>query len=155
MGVNLQDDELLSHWWYPTEVPMTSSVYLALLFGSYVLVVSVSMIWNRRRFVNMMKDFIENSPLVFLTGVLVLMGGVSVICFHNIWTPDWRGALTFIGWVAAIEGALMILVPEPLSRFAKTILSKPSILFVLGITYLAIGVFFIFSAVIQLGSAVT
>ena len=131
---------------------MTNSVYLALLFGVYVLVISFSLILNQRRFVNMMTDFIESPPLLFLTGVLVLMGGISVICFHNVWTLDWRGALTLIGWIAAIEGALMIAVPDPLTRLAKAILNKPSIIFILAIVYLAIGVFFIASAVIQLGN---
>ena len=129
---------------------MTSSIYLAFLFGSYAFVVALAMIINQRRFVTMMIALIESPALVFLTGVLVLMGGVSVIYFHNIWTLDWRGILTCLGWVAAIEGILMIIVPERLIGFAKMILYKSKVIFVLAITYLAIGAYFISRAAFQL-----
>jgi len=122
---------------------MTSSTYLALLFGTYIVAVSIPMIWSQKRLVEMMEDFIDNPPLIFLTGVLVLIGGISVIYFHNIWTADWRSLITLFGWVAAIEGVLLIIIPAPLIRFAKSILTKSPLISVLGFAYLALGAFFI------------
>jgi len=127
---------------------MTSSTYLALLFGTYIIAVSIPMIVNQKRLVGMMEDFIDSPPLIFLTGVLALMGGISVICFHNIWTADWRSLITLFGWVAAIEGVLMIVIPDPLIRFAKSVLAKSSLISVLGLAYLALGAFFISRAVL-------
>jgi len=125
---------------------MTSSTYLALLFGTYIIAVSIPMIVNQKRLVSMMEEFIDSPPLIFLTGVLALIGGISVICFHNIWTVDWRSLVTFFGWVAAIEGVLLIVIPDPLIRFAKSTLSKSTLISVLGFAYLALGAFFIFRA---------
>jgi len=122
---------------------MTSSTYLALLFGTYIVAVSIPMIWSQKRLVEMMEDFIDNPPLIFLTGVLVLIGGISVIYFHNIWTADWRSLITLFGWIAAIEGVLLIIIPAPLIRFAKSILTKSPLISVLGFAYLALGAFFI------------
>jgi len=122
---------------------MTSSTYLALLFGTYIVAVSIPMIWSQKRLVEMMEDFIDNPPLIFLTGVLVLIGGISVIYFHNIWTADWRSLITLFGWVAAIEGVLLIIIPAPLIRFAKSILTKSPLISVLGFAYLALSAFFI------------
>jgi len=122
---------------------MTSSTYLALLFGTYIIAVSIPMIWNQKRLVGVMEAFIDSPPLIFLAGVLALFGGISVICFHNIWTVDWRSLITLFGWIAAIEGVLMIMVPDPLIRFAKSILKKSPLISVLGFAYLALGAFFI------------
>ncbi len=122
---------------------MTSSTYLALLFGIYILAVSISMIANQKRLVGVMEGFVESAPLIFLTGILALLGGVSIICFHNIWTADWRLLITLFGWIAAIEGILLITIPEPLIRFAKSILRKPTLMSALGFAYLALGAFFI------------
>jgi hypothetical protein len=122
---------------------MTSSTYLALIFGAYITAVSIPMIWNQERLVNVMSELVGNPPLVFLTGILVLIGGTSIIAFHNIWTADWRLIITLMGWVAAIEGALMIIAPSPLIRFAKHMLTKSSMLLFLGFFYLGIGVFFL------------
>jgi len=122
---------------------MTSSTYLALLFGTYIIAVSIPMIVNQKRLVSMMEEFIESPPLIFLTGVLVLIGGTSVICFHNMWTADWRSLITLFGWIAALEGVLMIMIPGPLIKLAKSILSKSPLISVLGFAYLALGAYFI------------
>jgi len=122
---------------------MTSSTYLALLFGTYIIAVSIPMIVNQKRLVGMMEEFIESPPLIFLTGILVLIGGMSVICFHNMWTADWRSLITLFGWIAALEGVLMIMIPGPLIKLAKSILSKSPLISVLGFAYLALGAYFI------------
>jgi len=127
---------------------MTSSTYLALLFGTYIIAVSIPMIVNQKRLVGMMDEFIDSPPLIFLTGILALMGGISVICFHNIWTADWRCLITLLGWAAAIEGVLMIAAPGPLIKLAKVMLAKSSLIIVLGIAYLALGAFFVSRAVL-------
>jgi len=122
---------------------MTSSTYLALLFGTYIIAVSIPMIVDQKRLVSVMQDFIDSPLLIFLTGILVLVGGISVICFHNIWTADWRSLITLFGWAAAIEGVIMIMWPEPLIRFAKSVLKQSPLISVLGFIYLALGAFFI------------
>lgn len=127
---------------------MTSSSYLALLFGVYILAVSIPMIANQKRLIAVIDEFIESPPLIFLTGILVLIGGISIICFHNIWTADWRSFVTLMGWAATIEGLTLIIFPNPLIRFAKSILNKSPLISVLGFSYLALGAFFISRAVL-------
>lgn len=127
---------------------MTASNYLALLFGIYILAVSIPMITSQKRLVSMMDEYIESPPLIFLTGVLALIGGISIIFFHNIWTADWRSVVTLMGWVAAIEGIVLIAFPDPLIRFAKSILNKSPLISVLGFAYVALGAFFISRALL-------
>lgn len=127
---------------------MTSSAFLALLFGTYIMAVSIPMIVDQKRIIGVMQELIDSPPLIFLTGILVLVGGMSVICFHNIWTADWRSLVTLFGWVAAIEGVWMITWPQPLIRFAKSILKQSPLISVLGFIYLALGAFFISRAVL-------
>lgn len=122
---------------------MTSSTYLAMLFGTYIIAVSIPMIWNQKRLIGIMQGFIENPPLIFLTGILALFGGVSVIYFHNIWTPDWRSLITFFGWAAAIEGVLMLSFPASLLKLATSALKKPNLMLVLGFLYLGLGIFLV------------
>jgi len=127
---------------------MTSTTYLALLFGTYIISVSIPMICQQKRLVSIMEDFIESPPLIFLTGILALSGGFSIVYFHNIWTADWRSLITLFGWAAAIEGVMMIMWPEPLIRFAKSILKQSPLITVLGFIYLTLGAFFISRALL-------
>jgi len=125
---------------------MTSSTYLALIMGAYISAVSIPLIWNQKRLVGVMYELIDSPPLVFLTGILALISGISIIAFHNIWTVDWRVIITIIGWLAAIEGALMIIAPDPLVRFSKYILSKYALLLFAGFIYFGFGIFLLFRA---------
>jgi len=122
---------------------MTSSSYLALLFGVYVLAVAIPMIFNPKRLVDMMHQLLDSPPLIFLTAIAALIAGISVISFHNIWTPDWRGLITFLGWAAAIEGVLLIIAPGMLIKVSRKFLSWPKLIPVLGAFYLALGAYFV------------
>lgn len=120
---------------------MTSSNYLAMVFGTYIIAVSIPMLWDQSRLIRLMKDFIDSPPLIFLTGILALIGGLSIIAFHNIWVPDWRSFITIIGWIAAIEGAWLIIAPGSLIHFANKVLNRSSMLLILGFVYLGGGLF--------------
>jgi len=120
---------------------MTVSTYLALIFGAYITVVAILMLWDERRLVKVLDDFLASPPLILLSGILAMIGGLSVIAFHNIWVADWRSLITLFGWIAAIEGAWLILAPGPLIRFSRFLLEKFSTLVVLGFIYLGLGVF--------------
>lgn len=132
---------------------MTSSSFLALLFGSYIICVSVPMVFRREWLISMMDQFIENKPLVFLSGILALMGGLSVIYFHNIWSTDARALITVLGWIAALEGAILIVAPEPLIKFAKSLLKRTSLLPLLGIFYFFLGVYLLMELVVLPGAS--
>ncbi|MEP3655651.1 MAG: hypothetical protein ABJO36_12210 [Litorimonas sp.] len=127
---------------------MTSSAYLALIFGAYIVAVAIPMLWNPMRLVSLMDDLIESPPLIFLIGVLAMTGGLSVIAFHNIWFVevwciDWRVFITILGWLAAIEGALLIIAPGPLLKIARKILHNSNALLIFGFIYLCLGAFLI------------
>ena len=34
---------------------------------------------------------------VFNNGIVWFMGGLAVVWFHNLWTPDWRVVVTVLG----------------------------------------------------------
>lgn len=105
-----------------TVASMSVSSFLALLFGAYLTCCSIPMILDRKRLVVLMENFISNTSVLFLSGILTLLGGLSVIAFHNIWSADWRVLITALGWVVAVEGALLIIAPAPLMSIGKAIL---------------------------------
>ena len=103
---------------------MNISAFIAFLFGIYVLTVALRMVLNPSSLRSTMDQFIGDRPLIFLTGVLALMGGAAIVWFHNIWVKDWRSLVTLLGWAALIEGALMILGPVSLIRIARSFLKS-------------------------------
>lgn len=57
-------------------------------------------------------SFFNNPALVWITGSLLLLGGVAIIAFH----PYWRGLsailISLFGWFLAVRGIALLAVPQ-------------------------------------------
>lgn len=51
-------------------------------------------------------------PLVYLSGVLLFIAGISIIRSHNIWVLGWQTSLTIIGWLAILLGLIRMFFPN-------------------------------------------
>jgi hypothetical protein len=49
--------------------------------------------------------------VTFLNGVLLFVGGISVIRVHNCWVRSWTILITLIGWLIIILGLLRMFFP--------------------------------------------
>ena len=43
-------------------------------------------------------------PVVYLSGVLMFVGGLAIVRVHNHWVRDWTALITLSGWFALILG---------------------------------------------------
>ena len=43
-------------------------------------------------------------PVVYLSGVLMFVGGLAIVRAHNHWVRDWTVLITLSGWFALILG---------------------------------------------------
>jgi hypothetical protein len=46
----------------------------------------------------------QTPPVVYLSGVLMFVGGLAVVRAHNIWARDWRVLVTLSGWFFLLLG---------------------------------------------------
>lgn len=44
----------------------------------------------------------------FFAGFQALLLGLGSVSLHNVWTADWRLAITLLGWSAVLKGVLRI-----------------------------------------------
>lgn len=90
---------------------MESSLLLARLIGPLFVLVGVGVLVNRRHYAAMMKRFLENTELYYFSGILAFLVGEVLVLFHNLWVWDWRVAITVIGWMSLLKGAVRIVFP--------------------------------------------
>lgn len=45
-------------------------------------------------------------PVVYLSGVLMLVAGLAIVRAHNIWVRNWTVLVTLTGWFALVLGLL-------------------------------------------------
>ncbi len=45
-------------------------------------------------------------PVVYLSGVLMFVGGLAIVRSHNTWVRDWRVLVTLSGWFFLLVGVI-------------------------------------------------
>jgi hypothetical protein len=88
--------------------------FLSRLIGIYCILVAIAMALNKQATVQMVLALVNNGPLMFVFGLILVAVGLAMILSHNIWTG---GALPFIvtlvGWLTLVKGLLFLFLPPP------------------------------------------
>ena len=60
-------------------------------------------------------------PVVYLSGVLMFVGGLAVVRAHNHWSRSWTALVTLSGWFGVVLGLFRMFAASQYQRgFAKT-----------------------------------
>lgn len=92
------------------------TLYLAQAIGLYLILIGLSGLVAPQRWTRVMEDFSASAALTLVTGIFVFILGITLIHIHTILTDPLAIIVTLVGWIALIEGALLIVVPHLLLR---------------------------------------
>ncbi len=92
---------------------MKTSRFISKILGLVYFGAGLGYLVSADHYQTMLEDFISRpSYVLMLTAYLIIIGGIAIIEFHNIWKGLWRSAITFIGWYAAIWGVILLVFPN-------------------------------------------
>jgi len=120
---------------------MDNSILLAKFIGPYIMLISIGLLFNSKAFKKIMQDFSKNLALVYVTGLITFVAGLTVTLFHNLWVLDWRIIITLLGWNMFIKGAWLIISPDTSAKMAASFAKNHKLIIILWVIMLAIGVF--------------
>lgn len=89
---------------------------LAEVIGLYMIVVGIGGLTAPQRWRAMVEDLERSPGLVMALGFAVFAVGAALVLIHSIWRDPLSVIVTLIGYIALIEGALLLAVPGPLIR---------------------------------------
>jgi hypothetical protein len=115
------------------------SIYLAKLIGPVATAIGIGLLANGIVFKAMAVQFLGSNALIYLSGILTMTAGIAVILAHNVWEADWRVIITLFGWLAAIGGAVRIMVPDEVARIGFRFIDAPSLPVFAGLLILVLG----------------
>lgn len=96
----------------------TLTLSLATAMGVYMIAGGLSGLLSRDRWRGILDEFMARPGLTYISGVAVFVIGVAIIMAHNIWTDPLAVVVSLIGWIAAIEGLVLIAYPDPLLKWS-------------------------------------
>jgi len=128
---------------------MDRSILLAKLIGPPFLAAGLGLLLNQGTYWGMIDEVIRHpSPignlLIYLSGLLSMLGGLAVVNAHPSWTRDWRVVITIIGWLMLVGGIVRIVLPDITLKVGSTLYGSPTILPIVAVISLLIGGFLSF-----------
>jgi hypothetical protein len=118
---------------------MPTSLFLAKLIGPLFLAVGVGLIANAAVYKKLAEEALASLALIYLSGLLAMTAGMAIILSHNVWALDWRVLITLLGWLAAIGGAVRIVMPQGTQRIGRKFLKHPQGVIIAAAIWLAVG----------------
>lgn len=122
---------------------MELSLFLAKVIGLTLMLVSTSLIVNKKN-IDLLFEVYSHPKAVFITGVFETILGLSFVLSHNIWTFDFQGIITFIGWMLLLRGVGRTLFPESIVKTLEKFRRMRSIMVPLLIFIFLVGAYLAF-----------
>jgi len=118
---------------------MANSVFLAKLIGPIMIAVGIGVFVNGAVYRALADEFLRSRALIYISGLLLMTAGMAIILTHNVWVARWQVMITILGWLAAIGGAVRIVMPQGTEKVGRAALKSKFGLQIAGAAWLAIG----------------
>ena len=123
---------------------METSQFIARLAGPVLAAVGIGLLANQAAYRQLAGQFLVSYPFIYVSGVLLMLAGLSILNAHNAWTRDWRSAVTLLGWVLCVIGVYRIIAMQFVNFVGSNFLTTPGFLTGAGIVLLGFGSFLSF-----------
>lgn len=88
------------------------AIWISKFLGPIILAVSIPMIVSLASLQETTSRFLDDRPLILISGVLAMTAGLSIVNTHNFWVLDWTLIVTLFGWALVLGGAFRIVSPN-------------------------------------------
>lgn len=107
--------------------------------GPIFVLVGIAILSRPEAFRELLKEFIESPALIYLAGVLGLVGGLALVLTHNVWSLDWRLIITLIGWATVVRAIVTIFQPQQIVSLGLKTIEHRGIFFDAAVIDLVVG----------------
>lgn len=91
---------------------MELTIFLAKVIGASMVIAGISMLLRQKSLPLLVEQFLNNLPVRYFTGAVVLITGLLIVASHNFWTSPEKIIISLVGWAAVLKGASFMLLPE-------------------------------------------
>lgn len=123
---------------------MEMSIWIAKFLGPVFLAASAPMIIRPNSIQPLADEFLKSPAIMYVSGILVLTGGLSIVNTHNRWELDWPLLITLFGWALVIAGISRIVSPKVVADVGGRMIGGSVITRLAGVVWGILGAFLTF-----------
>jgi hypothetical protein len=97
------------------------TMLVAKVLGVYLMVSGVFVILQKKTLAKVLEDLFAHRAITYLVGLILLLGGLSLVLAGNAGTPL---IIKILSWAILLKGAAYIFAPEWLHALTKSISLK-------------------------------
>jgi hypothetical protein len=124
-----------------TAIPLT--LHLLVLIGVYELAAGIAGLTGKLDWLKLLDEFERSPVLTFVTGFAAFAVGAAINLAHHHWTDPLAIIVSAIGWIALIEGVMIMVCSGPLLRFSRRLVGNPKLISILaagiGLIFIVVG----------------
>ena len=100
---------------------MNTSKFLAKIISVVYLSVGLGYLVSENHYRTIFQNFSEPNLTIYVLGISLIVAGLAIIQFHNIWEYNWKVWITITGWASLIKGIIFMVFPNFLSYFSDMV----------------------------------
>jgi hypothetical protein len=89
---------------------------LARVIGPFLVIIPISVAIRAPELGLVLTAFFRNEALVWITGGVLLFGGLIIIAYHDSWSTLAAIVISLFGWLLALRGTLLLVAPHLMAR---------------------------------------
>ena len=95
----------------------------ARVLGPFLTILVIVALMRADDMPQLLSEFTTSDVWPWVTGAFVLMGGIAIIAFHQIWRGLPAIIVSTLGWLLAVRGVLLIAFPGIFAAVADWMIS--------------------------------
>lgn len=96
---------------------MDWSTVFAKFFGVYLLIIVTIWLTRRQSLEKGIHEILSSNGMFALSGAIQILIGLMITILHPIWSADWRGFITLLGYLSIFQGILRLAFPDESRKF--------------------------------------
>ena len=122
---------------------MDTSKFIAKILGLTFLAAGLGHMVSGQHWRKVFEGFSEPSVSTFLFSLALIVAGMAIVKYHNIWQSSWKIWITLYGWICLAKGTLFLIFPNFPSSFIHLLEEAPNDYFLgAGVVDILIGLMF-------------
>jgi hypothetical protein len=84
----------------------------ARVIGPFLVIVPGALVLRADSLSAELSGFLQSPILVWISGAMILVGGLAIIAFHQVWSSISAIIISVFGWLLVIRGVALLFIPQ-------------------------------------------